>query len=112
MHQLCQPEVEDLDPSVLRHKEVLRLQIPMDDPLLVRRGEPTSDLDRVIESLARREAGHGEPFAQRLPFEELGNDVRRPLVLAELVNREDAGMIETRRGSSLLFETSQPVGVL
>ena len=50
--QLRQPEVQDLDPAVLRQKQVLGLQVPVDDPLLVRRGETLGDLHRVLDRLA------------------------------------------------------------
>jgi len=35
--QLCKAEIEDLRPSVVREKNILRLQVAMDDALLVRR---------------------------------------------------------------------------
>ena len=43
--QLGQAEVEDLDVPVLRDKDVLGLDVAVDDPLLVRRGEALRDLD-------------------------------------------------------------------
>ena len=40
LRQLGQAEVEDLDAAVLRDEEVLGLQVPVDDPLLVRAARP------------------------------------------------------------------------
>ena len=57
--QLGQAEVEDLDPPVLRHEHVLGLQVPVDDPLLVRGGEALGDLHRVVDRLARRDRARG-----------------------------------------------------
>ncbi len=53
-------------------EHVLRLQVAVDDPLGVRRGEPTGD-----QSFARRHRTVGQPLAQAVPFEQLGDQVRR-----------------------------------
>ena len=49
LRQLRQPEVEDLDAAVLRDEEVLGLQVPVDDALVVRGGETLRDLDGVVD---------------------------------------------------------------
>jgi hypothetical protein len=43
---LGEPEIEQLD-SLLRHQDVGRLEVAMDDALLVGRGEGVEDLIRV-----------------------------------------------------------------
>ena len=63
---LRQPKVEDLDASVLRDEEVLRLQVAMDDALLVRGGEALRDLDGVVDRLARRESAPAERLPRRV----------------------------------------------
>ena len=45
-------EVEDLDAAVGGEEDVLRLQVAMDDALLVRRGEAARDLDGDLDRLA------------------------------------------------------------
>ena len=57
---LGQAEVENLDPAVLRDQDVVGLQVPMHDPLLVRRREPEGDLARDRQ---RRRTGSGPPRA-------------------------------------------------
>ena len=52
--QLGDAEVEDLHAPVAREEDVLRLQIAMDDALLVRGGEALRDLQRDVDGLARR----------------------------------------------------------
>ena len=42
--ELREAEVEDLHVTILRHEHVLGLQVPVDDPLLVGRGEAARDL--------------------------------------------------------------------
>ena len=88
LRQLRQAEVEDLDAPVLRHEQVLGLQVPVDDPLLVRRREAARDLDRVVDRLARRRAAPpASALAQRLALEQLRDDVRRAVVRADVVDR-------------------------
>ncbi len=112
VRQLREAEVEDLQPPVLRDEEVLRLQVAVDDPLLVRRGKPVRHLERVVDRLARREPSAGEGRAQRLTFQKLADDVRRPFMRADVVDRRDVGMIEQPRRLRLLLEPPQPVRVV
>ena len=53
--QLGQAEVEDLDAAVIGEEDVVGLEVAVNDPLVVRRGEPVRDLSRVIDRLARRQ---------------------------------------------------------
>ena len=87
--QLRQAEVEDLDPPVLRQKDVLGLQVPVHDPLLVRRGETLRDLHRVVDRLARRDRARAQAAPQRLALEKLRHDVRRAVVRPEVVDGRD-----------------------
>ena len=64
--QLGQAEVEDLDAAVLRDEQVLGFQIPVDDPLFVRRGEAVSDLQRVVDRLLAAAACPPESAVRRV----------------------------------------------
>ena len=99
--QLREAEVEDLDPPVLRQEQVLRLQVPVDDPLLVRRGESLRDLDGVVDRLADRERPGEQARPQRLALEQLRDDVRRVVVRPEVVDRRDVGVVEDARPPAL-----------
>ena len=77
LRELGQAEVENLHPAVVGDEEVLRLEVPVDDPLLVRRRQPVRDLDGVLDRLADRQRAGGQTLAQRLAFEQLGDEVRR-----------------------------------
>ena len=46
-------------------------------------------------------------LAQALAFKQLGDDVRRAVMGADVEEREDVGMVECRRGARLLFKTAQ-----
>ena len=114
--QLGDPEVEDLDHTVLGEKDVLRLEVAVDDPLLVGGGQATGDLDRELHRLAHAQGARGHAVAQRLALEQLGDDVGRPLLepsvdLAGVVDGDDVRVVEDAYGAGLLLEAADPVGV-
>ncbi len=111
VRELGEAEVQDLQPAVPGDEQVLRLQVPVDDPLLVSRGKPVSHLQRVVDSLARREPSAREHRAQRLSFQQLADDVGRSFMSPDVVDRRDVGMVEEPRGLRLLLEPPQPVRV-
>ena len=55
LRELGEPEIENLHAAVAGDEDVLRLQIAVDDPLLVRGGETVRDLDGVLDGLAHRQ---------------------------------------------------------
>ncbi len=62
-----EPEVEDLDQTVFGQKEIVRLEIPVDDPFAVRRTETAADLNGEVDGFAGRQRSLVEPVTQRLP---------------------------------------------
>ena len=111
VRELGEAEVEDLQPTVVRDEDVLGLQVPVDDSLLVRRGETVNDLERVVGDLARRQAPAGEDRPQRLALQQLLDDVRLALVRADVVNGRDVRVVEDSRGFGFLLEPAQPLRV-
>jgi hypothetical protein len=81
----------------------------MDNPLFMRNGEPVRDLDRVLDRFANRKTGNR--LAQRLAFEQFGHDVRRALMSADVVDRENVRMVERRRGARFLLEARQALDI-
>src|SRR5437762_12793044 len=61
-----QSEVENLDTAVRGDKHILGLEVAVDDPLLVRRREATSDGDGVADRLAHGNGSCDQSFPQRL----------------------------------------------
>ncbi len=111
-HQLCQAEVEDLDAAVPGDEDVLGLQVPVDDALLVGRGEPGGDLRGVFHGSPRREGSARELGAQRLAFEQLLDDVGRAFVLTDVVDRRDVRVVENAGGFRFLLEAAKAIRVL
>src|SRR5205085_7712322 len=48
-----------------------------------------------------------EPLAERLPFEELADQERRPFTVADVVDRQQVRMIEHPGGARFLLESLQ-----
>ena len=113
MRQLGEAEVEDLDAAVAGDEEVLGLQVPVDDALLVRGGEAVGDLERVVDGLAVGKLASGEDGAQGLALEQLLDDVGRAVALIrpDVVDRGDVWVVQDARGLGLLLEAAQAIGV-
>ena len=109
--QLRQSEVQDLDPAVPGDEQIGRLDIPMRDVMFVCRGETVGDLDRIIDHRPRRQRPRVHPLAERLAFEKLGDDPRRPLVHADIMNGEDIRVIQTACRAGFLFESALAIGI-
>ena len=85
---LRQTEVEELH-SRLREHHVARLQVAVDDSLPVRLVERVRDLDSEAKHLLRRESSPGEAILERLPLEELHDEVLDPAFAPDVVERAD-----------------------
>ena len=83
----------------------------MNDALLVRGRQRLRDLDAKLDRFADGKRSCGQPLAQRLALEELGDDEGRAVMDPHVVNREDVGMVEPRGRPGFLFEALEPVGV-
>src|SRR5207249_3320261 len=84
----------------------------MDNSFLVSRCQSARHLDTVFHRLARGKGACTQALPQRLPFEQLLDDVGRTAVRPEIVNGNDIGMVELACGARFLLEASQTVGVL
>src|SRR5271154_6324290 len=109
MGQLRQTEVKNLHAPVASDENVFRLQIAVDDSLVMCRSETARDLLGSFNRLAQRHSA--QPVAQSLPFKKLRHQVRRALMLAKIVNGEDVGMIQRGDGLRLLLEAPQSLGI-
>ena len=108
---LGEAEVEQLRAPLVRHEDVLRLQVPVNDPLLVRRGQSLCDLRGEVDRLAGAKRALPEAYAQRLAFEELHDGVRGLAVPPEIVDGEDVRVREGRNRAGLALEAGQRLGV-
>ena len=105
------PKSRTLTDAVRRALHVGRLQVPMDDALLVRRLERVGDLARDLERLVD---GHGtlrDPLRESLAFDELQHEPAHAARLLEPVNVRDVGMIEGGQHLGLALEAREPFGI-
>ena len=102
---LGEPEVEHLHRAVGLDLDVARLEIAMDDALLVRGFERRRDLARDAQRLVERKSGRRartlrEQLGQRLAFDQLHHQVVGP----DVVQRADVGMIQRRHRACFPLE--------
>jgi hypothetical protein len=94
------PEVEQLRARFRQH-HVAGLQISMDDALTVCSTERLTDLDRDLQRSSERQRAPLQPVRQRLPVEELHDEKRRAVMLADVVQGADVGVGELRDRAGL-----------
>jgi len=107
---LGKAEVHQLRPG-LREHHVPRLQVAMDDPLLVRPLERIGDLGRVAQHLLRRQRAALQALGQRLALEQLHHEVVDPVLGPHVVERANVGMVEAGDGAGLALEALPERGV-
>ena len=84
LHQLRQSEVQNLDAPVFRDENVFRLQIAMDDSLLVRGREPVGDLHSILERLPLRQRSAFEHRPQAFALQKLRDQKWRAVSCADI----------------------------
>ena len=109
--ELRQPEVDDLDVAILGDEHVLRLEIAMNDAVLVFRQRVTG-LDGQIERPPQFERTVLQQVAQRLPTHVLHDDVGASVSLADVVDGGDVRMIDGGREAGFLNEALASIVVL
>src|SRR5437867_2097537 len=102
------PEVHDLEEPARLHHDVLRLDVAMDYPLLVRHFERAAQLladrerDRDRQSAATR-----DELVERRPLDVLHGEVVHPVHLAQVVSADHIAMGDLAREADLLLEALQ-----
>ncbi len=113
--ELGKTEIHDLRDPVFPDHDIFGLDVPVDDPLVVRGRKAVGDLDSDIDGLLEAD---GPPFlAQGLPVNQLHRDKHLAVVFGDIVDRADVRVVQRRRelrflGEPYLFGIvrRQPVG--
>ena len=90
--RLRQAEVQHLHGSVVSQLDIRRLQIAVNDSLVVRRFERIGDLPRDLQRLADRQRAAGDSLGEVLPFDQLHH--QRGRRIEDAVYLGDVRMIE------------------
>ncbi len=109
--QLGQAEVQNLHSAVTGDEKIFRLQVAMHNALLVRRCQPPRHLQPIFNRFPDGERAIPQTLAQRLPFQQFGDHVRRALLVPDVEDRKNVGVIERRRSSGLLRKALHAVRV-
>src|SRR5208282_1698886 len=105
--ELGQAEVENLGVSPVGDKNVCRLDVAVDDSLGVRGVESVGNLNRQAEQDFRLHGLSADAMLERLAVQKLHGNERLPVLLADIVNRANVGVIERRGGLGFALEAGQ-----
>jgi len=96
--------------AVLRQEDVLRLDVAVDDPLLVAEAR-ASATSRRFRGARRRERPAQDDGPEGFALEELDDGEANPVRLADVVDGDDAGVGERGDGDGLALEAGERPGV-
>jgi hypothetical protein len=111
-HRLRQPEVEHLHRAVLADFDIRRLEVAMDDALLVRHLKRVRDLARDDERLVERNRSLRNALRERRPLDELHHEGSHVAGVFQTINRCDVGVIQRRQDVRSALKPSQPIGIV
>ena len=100
-------EVEHLDVAVGPQHQVVGLDVAMHDRRGVGRGQRRRGLDADVEDLAKRQRSALETLTNGFALDEFRDEESCGVVIADLVDRQDVGMIERRCGTSFVKKTAE-----
>ncbi len=105
-------EVCDLRTAVTVQQHVLRLDVPVDEAVLVGERERTGDVDCNLECFAHFETSFADDeLLEVLAVDVLEDDVLAALFLTPVDHRHDARVLELRHGASFALEALDEVVV-
>ena len=96
-----QSEVQDLHATVGLHEDVFRLQVAVDQLLVVCRGQALRHLDRPIDGLPPRNRTAAQPVPERFAFEQFRDGIQPAVMRTSVKDREHVRVRE--RGHCLRF---------
>ena len=106
--EFCEAEVEDFDNAVVGNHNIRRLKVAMDNARGMGAAEAFCDLDGYSEGFIQAQALAGNAGVKGLPSHVLHYQEVEAVLLADIVNGDDVGMIQRRGGLGLLNETFLP----
>ena len=108
---LGEAEIEDLHVVARPDEDVLGFDIAVDDACRVRGVQRGGDLGAEVEGGVQAQRTGGEPIFQRRALEILHDDERPLVLLADVVDRADVGVVQRRRRLRFAREPAQRLGI-
>jgi hypothetical protein len=100
LQQLGDAKIKDFDRAGLGDKNVVRLQISMDDAVVVGAHEGARHGDHKLDDPGRRHAAPGgHQIGERGPLKKLQDHIRVAPVLADVVNNNDVFVVAPGGGA-------------
>jgi hypothetical protein len=110
-HAGHQAEVEQHDAARGGDEHVVRLDVAVDEPVRVQRGQPGGELGQRGAEPALVEAPAGSHVVQeRGPFDQLHREPPLAALLDQLAERDEVGMMHILHGTELGLEPEQAIG--
>jgi hypothetical protein len=103
-------EVEDLH-DLLRHEDVVRLDVAVNDPFLVRLGQSIARMRRDAHRVGGEHRAARDHGGERVALDELHGDEERVALLVDRVDGGDVRMVELRDRARLAQEALFPLTV-
>src|SRR5271169_2642070 len=108
--RLCQSEVHQLRARLGQH-DVRRLQVAMDDALLMRLLQRLRDFRSDLQNLIKGQRTFRQALSQSLAFEILHHQEVGAILRADVVKRADIGMLQRGNGFGLALHALFQFGV-
>ena len=109
--QFGQAEIENLHAAISCKENIVRLQIAVNDALLMRCSQAGCYLKGVFDHFASGDRAAAEPVAQRFAFEQFSDDIKPVGTSADIVDHNDVRMTQRSGGTRLLLEPMHALGV-
>ena len=104
---LGQTEIQNFGMAALGDEDIRRLDISMDDSLGVRCVECVGDLNRQAQEHLGLQGFAGNEMLQRHAVKKLHGDERLPVLIVDLIDGADVGMVQGRSGLGLTLKAAQ-----
>jgi hypothetical protein len=104
-------EVEHLDEAVARERDIVGLQVAVDDAAIVRSFDRAGNLQRDLQSGLDAQRSSVQPIRERLAVDELEHQHLAAVVVFDAVNRGDVRMINSRNDGRFPLEPCDSPGV-
>ena len=106
-----EPEVEELRAAFRQH-DVLRLEIAMDDVLLMRLVQRVHDLARDLQGVVEWQRSTRESIGERLALEVLEDEIPHAVLFPDVVKRADVRVVQAGDRLRFAVEALLHVGVV